>query len=607
MVALTFGENFTVTDAGTYYFRIRPWGTATTYGVSLTCAPIVFDCPTDQVNFGDACDDGDPNTSNDVIGTDCICAGTPVLSNDECIGAIELVCNETVDASTVSATQSLDPVLCGGFTASAPVEDVWFSLEADGISSYTIATEGIGAGFDAVLSIYNGTCEALSYLDCADNTITAAPEELETGVLEVGTYYLRVYRYTGEGNFTISLSCSVPTFDCPEEQLNFGDTCDDGDPNTSNDVIGTNCECEGILPIAGSTCETAITVDCNSEPTTYSSVGSTAINTTSCSIGNNGLWFTFAGTGGDITVNSTASFDHKMSINRSSCEELINIVCDDASFGAETHLIANSIPGETYYVYIARYNSGSTVTGDIAIDIDCAEIPLCSAPTSLNTSVTEFCENGDGTFDVEVSLSQDGTAGSYLISNDVNDTETTIASVGSFTFTGFASGTTVAFTASNVDFQDCAVSGSASFTCPPPAPVNDECAGAIAIECGTELLSQSFVGATQSIDDACGGSGIGDVWYSFTTDGANSYIIAETSSTDVVVSLYSGDDCETLIEVGVCKDSPESFTVNEAGTYYFRVRPYFSSGTSLTVSLTCTVPPINNDCSESINASCGGT
>jgi len=34
-------------------------------------------------------------------------------------------------------------------------------------------------------------------------------------------------------------------FDCPDEQLNIGDPCDDEDPNTINDVIITGCECVG--------------------------------------------------------------------------------------------------------------------------------------------------------------------------------------------------------------------------------------------------------------------------------------------------------------------------------------------------------------------------
>lgn len=36
-----------------------------------------------------------------------------------------------------------------------------------------------------------------------------------------------------------------PIFDCPDLELNIGDACDDGNPDTNNDVINENCECVG--------------------------------------------------------------------------------------------------------------------------------------------------------------------------------------------------------------------------------------------------------------------------------------------------------------------------------------------------------------------------
>lgn len=41
------------------------------------CGP-GFDCEELMANIGDACDDGNANTENDVISADCVCAGTPV-------------------------------------------------------------------------------------------------------------------------------------------------------------------------------------------------------------------------------------------------------------------------------------------------------------------------------------------------------------------------------------------------------------------------------------------------------------------------------------------------------------------------------------------------
>ena len=43
---------------------------------------IEFDCPELEADFGDACDDGDATTENDVINENCECEGTPVQTSD---------------------------------------------------------------------------------------------------------------------------------------------------------------------------------------------------------------------------------------------------------------------------------------------------------------------------------------------------------------------------------------------------------------------------------------------------------------------------------------------------------------------------------------------
>ncbi|WP_034260035.1 fibronectin type III domain-containing protein, partial [Aequorivita capsosiphonis] len=129
--------------------------------------------------------------------------------------------------------------------------------------------------------------------------------------------------------------------------------------------------------------------------------------------------------------------------------------------------------------------------------------------------------------------------------------------------------------------------GPVNFTKLATPPDNDEACNATVIACGDEI-TQSMVGATASQDDDCPGTGTADVWFSFTSDGSQQYTIAENSSFDAVVQLFKGDDCNNLTEVESCSDIDESYTVNEAGTYYFRVRPYYVSvqGT-ITVDMTC--------------------
>ncbi len=43
----------------------------------------------------------------------------------------------------------------------------------------------------------------------------------------------------------LSQDACPPVFDCPDLSANIGDSCDDGDDNTENDMVNDNCECVG--------------------------------------------------------------------------------------------------------------------------------------------------------------------------------------------------------------------------------------------------------------------------------------------------------------------------------------------------------------------------
>ena len=258
-----FPENFEVTAAGTYYFRIRPWSTfTTTYGVSLTCTP--FDCP-GVGNIGDACDDGDAGTVNDEILADCSCAGEPVAVNDEACTATELFCGDTLSGqSFAGSSQSVDDACSGSGTG-----DVWFTFTADGTQSYFIEETET----DVVVDLWIGDdCGAITSIsDCVDFGENFT-------VNEAGTYYFRIRPWsTFTTTYGVALTCTP--FECPLVGGNIGDPCDDNDPLTANDEIQADCSCAGV-PVAtndepcGATaclwCSiTANNTRCNSDFTSY--------------------------------------------------------------------------------------------------------------------------------------------------------------------------------------------------------------------------------------------------------------------------------------------------------------------------------------------------
>ncbi|MFT4770730.1 MAG: hypothetical protein ACI9D1_000752, partial [Cryomorphaceae bacterium] len=144
-----------------------------------------------------------------------------------------------------------------------------------------------------------------------------------------------------------------------------------------------------------------------------------------------------------------------------------------------------------------------------------------------------------------------------------------------------------------------------SLTCVDGAPDNDEPCGAIPLVCNEEGLNGTFLGATSTIDDACFGTGTGDVWYSFVSDGATAYSIEETSFSNVVVGLYTASECDgELTEVVACQDFPESFNgVYDAGNYFVRIRPANSEQT-FAIELNCATPPENNEACDAIEIDC---
>jgi hypothetical protein len=190
-------------------------GTATISNLTtVQCVSCATICP--DGNPGDACDDGNPLTEGETLQADCSCGGGVVTpANDNCDSSTDLVCGGSVDGTTVGATalSGLND-LCNGFTSSS-AEDVWYSFEADGSSSYTVTVDTNAATssslMDAVIFVYSGACGDLTEIGCADDNFASGVFTGETFTLDApaaGTYYVRVFNWNAGGEpFTISLDC----------------------------------------------------------------------------------------------------------------------------------------------------------------------------------------------------------------------------------------------------------------------------------------------------------------------------------------------------------------------------------------------------------------
>ena len=166
-----------------------------------------FDCPALGANIGDVCNDGDVNTDNDVIQADCSCVGTPVTGGADCTASY------TVEGNLITITN---------------------------IHGAMAAVKVLDASYSPIFSCDDWT------------TACNGTESIQIGAC--GTYHVQIQTYADWSTpicdifETIEITDGCGTgVDCPGLGLNFGQACDDGNPNTINDVVMQDCGCYGTL------------------------------------------------------------------------------------------------------------------------------------------------------------------------------------------------------------------------------------------------------------------------------------------------------------------------------------------------------------------------
>jgi len=239
-----------------------------------------FDCPTEMVNFGDACDDMDAMTTGDVIQMDCTCAGTP-SGGGSCPASAKI--NEFhYDNASGDLNEFIEVALPAGSDPTQIQIDLYNGSNGASYDSI-ILSAGEFVSTDGTLdyyvwspgSIQNGNDGIAT--SCIDGTqymfITyegafmatdgpfAGVMGVDVGVEETGaTTEFQSIMCDGTGNYLTDCAadagaandlttCGVITFDCPTEMVNFGDACDDMDATTTNDVIQNDCTCAGVVPM----------------------------------------------------------------------------------------------------------------------------------------------------------------------------------------------------------------------------------------------------------------------------------------------------------------------------------------------------------------------
>ena len=224
---------------------------------------IVFDCPILEANFGDTCDDGDSNTENDLITENCDCAGTPILTGDFCG-------SEDFSSSDLTSSYSDGSFIGNGgvtwtYTASRDengdangsgidgkaimlrrVDDnskVVSSAVSGGIADFSVKLyKGFTGGGDRQVELFvNGVSKGVSVpFDDFDEHIFEV-----NGIDISGDVTIEIRNITPKQVIVDNITWTCADYDCPILEANIGDACDDGNPETTDDIVTENCNCAG--------------------------------------------------------------------------------------------------------------------------------------------------------------------------------------------------------------------------------------------------------------------------------------------------------------------------------------------------------------------------
>jgi len=155
-------------------------------------------------------------------GIDVIINGFPPAPNDACAGPTlipSLPYTDTVD-TTGATTAGTDPVQCTGGQNS---NSVWYELTVS--ASAVVTADTIGSDYDTVLSVYTGSCGALTAVGCDDDTVglqSVVSFDAEAGQ----TYLIEVTDFGAPGGGTLVLNVdevrtcdAAPLFGCRQPTL----------------------------------------------------------------------------------------------------------------------------------------------------------------------------------------------------------------------------------------------------------------------------------------------------------------------------------------------------------------------------------------------------
>lgn len=544
-----------LTPGVTYYGRIHTYGTGTSTNVTV-----------------------------------CLSVPPPPPANDDCANAITLgaaCAGSPVAGSTLLSTVDAIYSNCGAGGSNTTERGVWYKYVGDNnnVTINTCATPG----YDTRLTVYSGTCGALSCVTGNDDmgagctAISTLRSQVSFDAFSGTDYYVFVHGYqlnpslSATGNFVLNISCTAL---CTPVVSNS--TC----ATAVSQSVPTSCSSFAL----NNTCAGTALVEPPGAPLfgTYPN-----------------LWYSFVAPATDVDIRAT------LSGTATNVGFVVYPSCGGSNVGyvypatsGTNYVFSGLTIGNTYYVqvYTPIANKG---TFDLCLFYEPCPTPLTLTATGITSSQANLGWTSAGTlFDVEL-----GTSGFTP-----TGTPTTSGVANPFTQTGLSPLTTYTYYVR----RDCGAgvystwNGPFSFTTLATPPANDECATAVSINpdltcTGAATVSGSIQGATNSGVASTTGTADDDVWYSFVAENTTQIVtLTNPNGTDFVTQILSGS-CGSFTSLGYYDADPNNLNVTGltvGNTYFIRVYSYYATpivNPNAQFSL-CVQnpppPPVNDECAS---------
>ncbi len=516
------------------------WGTGSVEWTATFTGDIRF-----YTHTNSACGEADVNRTKQVA---CTSSSPPPPGND-CSNALDLATLVSPYSGSTSGFTDNFNISCAINTAN----DMIFYIDVPANNQLTI--EQVTNSYDSKVAVfYGGACPGNTQIACWDDQDERVVTWINTTGSTQRVYWVQDGYSSGSGPFTISWSVQLPL--------------DGNDCSNALDLATL------MSPYSGST----------SEFTNNFNI-SCAANTA-----NDMIFYIDVPANNQLTIEQvTNSYDSKVAVfYGGACPGNTQIACwDDQD---ERVVTWTNTTGSTQRVYWVQDGFGS---GSGPFTISWSVQPPCNSPgtpTASGITPTTAILNwttAAGASSYEYSY---GPVGHSCGTGAIATSGTSV------NLTGLLPNTTYRFC---VRTSTCGVGTPTNYvstTFTTASIPNDECSGAIPINCGGTVNGNTSGAASDSSSPFCNTTPGNGIWYSLIGNGAQVTLSLCNSSYDTKINVYTGS-CGALSCIAGNDDrcglqSEAVFVANAGVTYYILVSGFGSSAGSFSMDVTCNCEPV---------------